>query len=46
MHIRFKAQGKYKIGMMFHGKYYEVTGTGNGESLLFSPEDKFIKFGG
>lgn len=44
MHIRFKAQGKYRIGMMFHGKYYEVTGTGNGESLLFRPDDKFIKF--
>jgi hypothetical protein len=44
--IRYKAYGKYKIGMMFHGKYYEVTGTGNGESLLFRPEDRFVKFGG
>ncbi len=44
--IRYKAYGKYKIGMMFLGKYYEVTGTGKGEPLLFRPEDKFIKFGG
>jgi hypothetical protein len=46
MQIRFKATGKYKIGMMYQGKYYEMSGTGNGESLVFSPEKKYIKMGG
>jgi hypothetical protein len=41
--IHYKAYGKYRIGMIFHGKYYEVTGTGNGESLIFRPEDKFVQ---
>jgi hypothetical protein len=40
MHINFRAQGKYKIRMLYHGKYYEMSGTGNGEPLVFKPEEK------
>jgi hypothetical protein len=39
--IGFKAAGKYRIGMLFNGKYYEMSGTGNGEPLVFSPEKKY-----
>ena len=40
--LRYKAYGDYRIGMIFHGKYYEVKGIGKGEEQYFSPEDKFI----
>jgi hypothetical protein len=40
--LQYKAHGNYKIGMLFHGKYYEVKGIGKGESQTFSPKEKFI----
>jgi hypothetical protein len=41
--LQYKAHGNYRIGMIFHGKYYEVKGEAKGEQLYFSPEEKFIK---
>jgi hypothetical protein len=33
--IRYRAYGDYKIGMIFHGNYYELTGKGVGETDYF-----------
>ena len=41
--IQYRAYGNYRIGMMFHGKYYEVQGFGKGEVQQFKPEEKYIK---
>lgn len=41
--LSYRAYGDYKIGMIFRGKYYEVTGTGKGEIRQFSPEENFFK---
>jgi len=35
--INFKAWGDYKVGMIFHGHYYEVSGKGKGELINFQP---------
>lgn len=43
VHLRYRAYGNYRIGMIFRGKYYEATGVGKGEVLQFSPEEKFFK---
>jgi hypothetical protein len=40
--LEYKAFGKYRIGMIFHGKYYETSGVSKGEMQYFSPEEKFI----
>ncbi|MFN8290851.1 MAG: hypothetical protein U0U70_11375 [Chitinophagaceae bacterium] len=40
--FRYKAYGNYRIGMMFHGKYYEIKGTGKGTTQEFSPEAKYL----
>jgi hypothetical protein len=40
--IRYKAYGDYKIGMIYHGKYYEVKGWGKGDTNYFLPEEKNI----
>lgn len=40
--LQYRAKGNYKIGMIFHGKYYEIKGTGKGEQQYFSPEEKFL----
>ncbi|HWR33345.1 MAG TPA: hypothetical protein VN451_07465 [Chitinophagaceae bacterium] len=40
--LRYKAYGNYKIGMIFHGKYYEINGLGKGEEQYFSPEEKYF----
>ena len=37
--LQYNAFGDYKIGMIFHGKYYEVKGTGKGETHYFCPND-------
>ena len=33
--MTYRACGEYRIGMMFHGNYYEVKGIGNGEQQHF-----------
>ena len=33
--ITYRARGDYRIGMMYHGKYYEVKGNGKGEVKYF-----------
>ncbi len=33
--IKYRAKGDYRIGMMFHGKYYELKGWGNGAVQYF-----------
>jgi hypothetical protein len=40
--LQYKAAGQYRIGMIFHGKYYQVSGNGKGELLEFSPEEKHV----
>lgn len=41
--LSYRAKGDYRIGMIFHGKYYEVKGLGKGDIQQFRPEEKFIK---
>lgn len=41
--LSFTAVGEYKIGMLFHGHYYEQTGTGKGELLQFQPREENMK---
>lgn len=41
--LQYKAWGQYKIGMIFHGKYYEVKGEGSGITQHFLPEEKLLK---
>jgi hypothetical protein len=40
--LQYRAYGNYKIGMIFHGKYYEVKGIGKGEVQFFAPEEKYL----
>jgi hypothetical protein len=40
--LRYRARGKYKIGIIFHGKYVEVKGDGKGELQHF-PLEKLVK---
>lgn len=42
LELRYRAYGEYKISMIFHGKYYEITGSGKGTVQHFSPEEKFV----
>jgi hypothetical protein len=42
LQLQFHAYGKYRIGMIYHGNYYEVKGTGNGKLQSFLPEKKNI----
>lgn len=37
--IKYRAIGDYRIGMIFHGKYYEVKGRGKGEVQYFRVGD-------
>lgn len=40
--VRYKAYGKYRIGMIYKGSYYEINGEGKGKAEEFLPEEKFI----
>jgi hypothetical protein len=37
--LQYRARGDYRIGMMYHGKYYEVKGVGKGEVKYFRVND-------
>ena len=41
--LRYRAYGDYRIGMIFHGSYYEVKGRGKGEVQEFKPNERLKK---
>ncbi len=40
--LRYRAFGEYRIGMIFHGKYYEIKGEGKGNPSEFWPGQKWF----
>ena len=42
LELQFRAWGDYRIAIIFHGKYFEVKGKGNGEIQIFSPLTYYV----